>query len=70
MDNEQGAHAGVIYIPHSGYAIYRSAWAIVYYNGWAVQSLKSVIAIVPTLSFLYKSCLWGTMGKTYIVGVQ
>lgn len=27
------------------------AWAIVCYNGWAVQSLKSVIAIVPTLSF-------------------
>lgn len=32
MDNEQGAHAGVIYIPHPGYAIYRSAWAIVCYK--------------------------------------
>lgn len=39
------------------------AWAIVCYNGWAVQSLKSVIAIVPTLSFLLTAFireLWKT----------
>lgn len=34
------------------------AWAIVCYNGWAVQSLKSVIAIVPTLSFLLTAFIW------------
>ena len=62
-----------IYI-HFECAIYRLAWAIVCYNGWAVQSLKSVIAIVPTLSFLLTAFireLWKTyiehMKRTYLL---
>ena len=53
MDNEQGAHVNVIYLPVRGrlYTVWRGLLFIT--NRWAVQSLKSVIAIVPTLSFLF-----------------
>ena len=52
MDNEQGAHAGVIYTPLGGvlYTVRRGLLFVT--DRQAVQSLGVVTTIVPTLSFL------------------
>ena len=52
MDNEQGAHAGVIYAPHQWGVLYTVRRGLLFVTDrQAVQSLGVVTTIVPTLSF-------------------